>query len=121
MGWPLQSDGALTLTTDTTNAAWVSGFLRRPSDGALVATQSTSNATKQRGFLRKPTGELVYNAVGTPAYSQHGFTFASDDSLCTQSVDPDIQYSGAVGGADDLRHHGLKFDSLGRVYATVVA
>ena len=120
MAYPLQADGALTLTADTTGMAWVSGFRRRPSDGALVATTTTAGATKQRGFLRAATGELVYNVGGTVAYFQHGFGFAADDSLCTVGTDPDRQYAAAPGGADDLKHHGLKFDNAGRVYATVL-
>lgn len=122
MGWPLQADGALTLTADTAGAAWVSGFLRRPTDGALVATLVVGGS-KQRGFLRSTAGALVYNVGGAVSYQQHGFAFAADDSLCTVAVDPNVQYAapGGGGGTDDLRQHGLKRDTSGRVYATVVA
>lgn len=40
-GFLTESDGSLTVTTDTTGATWQSGFLRSPT-GALVVVRSTS-------------------------------------------------------------------------------
>ena len=119
MGWPLAADGALQLTNDNATSVWRSGFRRRAADGFLVAQTTTAGCTKQNGFLRDgpnfpeqaADGALCYNVGGAVAYIHHGFAFASDDTLCTTGTDPAPAY----------KHNGLKFDSAGRVYATVLA
>jgi hypothetical protein len=110
MIFPLAADGALQLTADNAAEAWRVGFRRRPTDGALVGTTSTAGATQQHGFLRNAAGDLVYNAGGAVAQIHGGFARAADGSLCTAAADPSPAY----------KHHGLKFDTSGRVYAVVL-
>lgn len=110
MLWPRAADQALQLTADTTNAAWRVGFRRRPTDGALVATTTVAGGTMQHGFLRDAAGTLIYNVGGAVTQRHNGFAFAADGSLCTVAVDP----------APTYLHHGLKFDTSGRVYAVVL-
>ena len=114
MIWPRAADLALQLTADTAAGADVEGFRRRVADGALVATLVVAGSTVH-GFLRSTlagsgVGILVYNVGGAVAVRHNGFAFAADGSLCTVGADPGLPL-----------HHGLKFDSSGRVYAVVLA
>lgn len=110
MIWPRAADLALQVTEDAVGpAAMVEGFCRRVSDGALCVTTSTAGATMVHGFLRSPALKLVYNVGGAVAVIHDGFAFAADGSLCTAAADPGLPL-----------HHGLKFDSAGRVYAVVL-
>jgi hypothetical protein len=110
MIWPLAADGALKLTADTTGAAWVAGFLRRPSDGSLVATLAPGTPAPRGGYVRDANGALAYSAAAA-TQEHNGFALDASNFLATTAADP----------APTYRHHGLKQDSTGRVYVVVNA
>jgi hypothetical protein len=107
MIWPRDGSGALLLTTDSAGARYVNGFMRRPSDGALV-TASPPGSQLHNGFCVDANKFLCCTAGGAAVTVEHGFARGAQRELVTVASDPAPAYL----------HHGLKFDSTGRVFAS---
>lgn len=109
MLWPRAADGALQVTADAVGARYVNGFMRRPSDGALVVV-APPGTQMHNGFCVSAAKLLCFTAGGAATVIEHGFARGSQREIVSVAADPSPAYL----------HHGLKFDSTGRVYAVVL-